>query len=39
MTGANRPDAWVATVAPEDADGVLKEAYDWQSQRIGAPTE
>jgi uncharacterized peroxidase-related enzyme len=34
-----RPEAWVATIAPEDADGVLKEAYDWQSQRLGAPTE
>jgi uncharacterized peroxidase-related enzyme len=29
----------VATVAPEDADGRLKEAYDWQAERLGAPTE
>jgi uncharacterized peroxidase-related enzyme len=29
----------VATVAPEDAEGRLKEAYDWQAQRLGEPTE
>jgi uncharacterized peroxidase-related enzyme len=39
MNEVKRPDAWVATVAPEDATGRLKEAYDWQSQRLGAPTE
>ncbi len=31
--------AWVTTVAPEEADGLLKEAYDWQSRRLGEPTE
>jgi uncharacterized peroxidase-related enzyme len=39
MTDETRPDAWVATVAPEDAEGRLKEAYDWQAARLGAPTE
>jgi uncharacterized peroxidase-related enzyme len=39
VTEALRPNAWVATVAPEDAEGRLKEAYDWQAQRLGAPTE
>jgi uncharacterized peroxidase-related enzyme len=39
MTGTERPSAWVATVAPEDATGLLKEAYDWQAQRLGEPTE
>jgi uncharacterized peroxidase-related enzyme len=34
-----RPQAWVATIAPEDAEGRLKEAYDWQAQRLGEPTE
>jgi uncharacterized peroxidase-related enzyme len=29
----------VDTIAPEDAEGRLKEAYDWQAQRLGAPTE
>jgi uncharacterized peroxidase-related enzyme len=26
-------------VAPEAAEGRLKEAYDWQAQRLGEPTE
>src|SRR5262249_57617403 len=39
MPVVKRPDAWVATVAPEDAEGVLKQAYDWQAERLGAPTE
>jgi uncharacterized peroxidase-related enzyme len=39
MADVVRPAAWVATVAPEDAGGVLKDAYDWQSVRLGAPTE
>lgn len=34
-----RPDAWVTTVPPEEADGLLKDAYDWQSRRLGEPTE
>jgi uncharacterized peroxidase-related enzyme len=29
----------VVTVAPEEATGLLKEAYDWQAQRLGEPTE
>jgi uncharacterized peroxidase-related enzyme len=39
VTNTTRPDAWVATVAPEDAEGRLKEAYNWQAERLGAPTE
>jgi uncharacterized peroxidase-related enzyme len=39
MGEARRPEAWVATVAPEEADGRLKEAYDWQARRLGEPTE
>jgi uncharacterized peroxidase-related enzyme len=39
MAEITRPQAWVTTVAPEEADGLLKEAYDWQAQRLGEPTE
>jgi uncharacterized peroxidase-related enzyme len=39
VTESTRPDAWVETIAPENAEGRLKEAYDWQAQRLGAPTE
>jgi uncharacterized peroxidase-related enzyme len=39
MAETKRPQAWVTTVAPEDADGPLKEAYDWQARRLGEPTE
>ena len=39
MGEAKRPQAWVTTVAPEQADGLLKEAYDWQAKSIGEPTE
>jgi uncharacterized peroxidase-related enzyme len=39
MGETRRPQAWVTTVAPEEADGLLKEAYDWQAQRLGEPTE
>jgi uncharacterized peroxidase-related enzyme len=39
MTQTRRPQAWVATVPPEEAHGRLKEAYDWQAQRLGEPTE
>ena len=39
MGETRRPQAWVTTVAPEDADGLLKEAYDWQARRLGEPTE
>lgn len=31
--------AWIRTVEPEDATGVLKDAYDWQAARLGAPAE
>jgi uncharacterized peroxidase-related enzyme len=30
---------WIETINPADAEGVLKEAYDWQSARLGEPTE
>lgn len=36
---SRRIPAWVDTVGPEQATGVLKEAYDWQSVRLGEPTE
>jgi uncharacterized peroxidase-related enzyme len=39
MGEIRRPEAWVSTVAPEEADGLLKEAYDWQARRLGEPTE
>ncbi len=39
MGETKRPQAWVTTVAPEEADGLLKEAYDWQARRLGEPTE
>jgi uncharacterized peroxidase-related enzyme len=31
--------AWIRTVAWSDADGALKEAYDWQAKRLGQPTD
>ena len=39
MPDARRPGPWVDTIAWDDADGVLKEAYDWQAQRLGEPTD
>ncbi|HEV7665044.1 MAG TPA: peroxidase-related enzyme [Chloroflexota bacterium] len=30
--------AWIRTIAHGDAAGTLKEAYDWQAQRLGEPT-
>jgi uncharacterized peroxidase-related enzyme len=39
MGETRRPQAWVTTVAPEEADERLREAYDWQAQRLGEPTE
>ena len=30
---------WIQTIAPEDADGRLAEAYQWQSRKLGRPTE
>jgi uncharacterized peroxidase-related enzyme len=29
---------WIETVAPQDAEGVLREAYDWQARKLGEPT-
>jgi uncharacterized peroxidase-related enzyme len=34
-----RPAAWIETIDPSDATGTLKDAYDWQSRRLGEPTE
>jgi uncharacterized peroxidase-related enzyme len=31
--------AWIETVSPEAATGMLKDAYDWQARRLGAPTD
>ena len=39
MSEVRKPQAWVATVPPHVAEGKLKEAYDWQAQRLGEPTE
>jgi len=30
---------WITTIAPEDATGKLADAYAWQAQRLGRPTE
>jgi uncharacterized peroxidase-related enzyme len=30
---------WIRTVGPEDADGRLAEAYQWQARKLGRPTE
>jgi len=30
---------WIETIDPDDATGLLKEAYDWQAERLGEPTE
>ncbi len=30
---------WITTVSADDATGLLKEAYDWQAERLGEPTE
>ena len=30
---------WIRTVTPEEAQGRLKDAYDWQARRLGRPTE
>ena len=39
MPDARRPGPWIDTIAWDLADGVLKEAYDWQAERLGEPTE
>jgi uncharacterized peroxidase-related enzyme len=31
--------AWIRTVPWSDASGALKDAYDWQAKRLGAPTD
>ena len=31
--------AWIDTVAPDDATGALRGAYDWQAAALGAPAE
>jgi uncharacterized peroxidase-related enzyme len=31
--------AWIRTIPPEDAEGRLAEAYQWQAERLGRPTE
>lgn len=28
---------WIETITPEDADGVLREAYEWQARKLGEP--
>ena len=30
---------WITTVSADDATGLLKEAYDWQAERLGEPRE
>jgi uncharacterized peroxidase-related enzyme len=30
---------WIRTFEPEDADGRLAEAYQWQARKLGRPTE
>src|ERR687884_486466 len=30
---------WIRTIEPEDADGRLAEAYEWQARKLGRPTE
>ncbi|MDR1800166.1 MAG: peroxidase-related enzyme [Bifidobacteriaceae bacterium] len=34
-----RPQAWVQTIAPEDATGELAAAYGWQAKSLGEVTE
>jgi uncharacterized peroxidase-related enzyme len=30
---------WITTIAPEEAEGRLAEAYAWQARSLGRPTE
>jgi uncharacterized peroxidase-related enzyme len=30
---------WIRTVEPEDAEGRLAEAYEWQARKLSRPTE
>ncbi len=32
-------DAWVRTVAPAEAEGLLARSYAWQARRLGEPAE
>jgi uncharacterized peroxidase-related enzyme len=32
-------DAWIQTVPWSEAEGTLKEAYDWQAKSLGEPSE
>ena len=31
--------AWIRTISWEDSEGVLKDAYDWQAEKLGEPAE
>jgi uncharacterized peroxidase-related enzyme len=37
MTSPHGP--WIRSVAWDEAEGVLRAAYDWQAERLGEPTE
>jgi uncharacterized peroxidase-related enzyme len=37
--GTKEASMWIRSVPVEEATGRLKEAYDWQSKRLGKPTE
>lgn len=39
MAGPDPNGPWIETVPWAEADGLLKEAYDWQAERLGEPTE
>jgi uncharacterized peroxidase-related enzyme len=39
VPGPDSDGPWIRTIAWEDAEGLLKEAYDWQAERLGEPTE
>ena len=39
MPGPDSDGPWIRTIAWADAEGLLKEAYDWQAERLGEPTE
>jgi uncharacterized peroxidase-related enzyme len=31
--------AWIRVIERDDAQGTLREAYEWQAERLGEPTE
>src|SRR3984893_17233736 len=31
--------AWIRTIPGDEASGTLKDAYDWEAKRLGAPTD